>query len=400
MKLLFLITSLHNGGAERALSNMSLNFPGNVEHTVLLNKRYEDEYPFRGDIRTLGIDEDFKMSLWFQLKVFLRRMRALRQEKQNGGYQACISFMESSNFANILSGRKHCKVIVSVRTDYRDAKSKIFKWIVVPLAGILYRRADAIAVISEGIRENLINNLHLDGNRIYVIYNVFPVQQLREQAKVPIENDDLIQYMRDSFVYVNMGRLEAPKGQGNLIRAFSVVARRCDKAKLIIMGKGKEQEYLEKVISAYGLEDRVRILPFQSNPHQILSACDAYVFPSLWEGFGNALCEALICGLPCIASDCRSGPREILAPHTDVTHHNKYEIEYAEYGILTPVCSGIKQTQQTALEREEELLAEAMTGLYEDKELYARYQKAAEKRAAQFDVKSVMQQWTDLVHGV
>lgn len=398
MKLLFLITSLHGGGAERVLSNISQNFPDDVECTVLLNKKASDDYPFKGQIITLGIEEDFRMNLGFQLRVFFRRIKMLRKLKRNGEYQACISFMDSSNFANILSGNKKCKTIVSIRTNYTGVESKIYKRIIIPMASLLYRFADAIVPVSGEIKNELVNKMHINANKIRVIYNAFNIKQILENAQQPIEDVDIKNFIKDSFVYVNMGRLTRPKGQPHLIRSFSKVRMHCKNAKLIIMGDGKEREYLEGIVKLYNLEAFVKILPFQSNPYRVLASCNAYVFPSLWEGYPNALCEALICGLPCIAADFKSGAREILAPDTDITYQNKDKIEYAQYGILVPVCSGKRSVEPAALEREEELLADAMVRLQTNDNIYKRYKNAANERATQLDIKPVIQQWINLIN--
>lgn len=397
MKILFLITSLHKGGAERVLSNMSLNFPEEVECTALLNERHKDDYPFKGEIRTIGIKEDFKMNLWFQIKVFLKRYIMLCKMKKNGKYQSCISFMESSNFANILSGKKYCKVIVTVHISYQDINSRIYKWIVVPTAAKLYKRADAIVTVSEGIKDELIRNLHIDKNKIHVIYNAFNVQQLAECAEMPIENQKIRDFIKDSFVYVNMGRLEHQKGQWHLIRVFAEVIKKCPDVKLIIMGEGKYRDYFENLIQMYSLQESILLLHFQQNPYQILHACSAYVMPSLFEGYPNALCEALICELPCIATDFRTGAREILAPDTDFTYQNRQNIEYAKYGILTPVCSEKHYNAINALEQEEELLMRAMLKLRQDSVLYNKYKKTAMERAKQLDIQPIMHEWMQLI---
>lgn len=398
MKLLFLITSLHRGGAERVLSNISQNFPDDVECTVLINKKYADDYPFKGKIITLDIGEDFSTSPVFQLKVLLKRLRVLRKLKRSGEYQACISFMNSSNFANILSGNKRCKTIVSIHASYAGMGKKVYKQIIISMASLLYRFADAIVPVSEVIKGELVNNLHINADKIHVIYNAFNISQILDYIKQPIEDPDVEEFIRDSFVYVNMGQLTHVKGQYHLIRAFSKVRTQCQNVKLIIMGEGKEHKYLTEIVQSLGLMDCVKILPFQSNPFRILNRCNVYVFPSLSEGYPNALCEALICGLPCIATNFKSGVREILAPDTDITYQNKDEVEYAKYGILTPVCSGKKYTGADMLEREEELLAEAMLQIQTNDTLYTKYQKAANERAAHLDIKPIIGQWIELIN--
>ena len=91
---------------------------------------------------------------------------------------------------------------------------------------------------------------------------------------------------------------------------------------------------------------------FVINPHGFIARCDVFVFPSLFEGFGMAILEALACGKACISSDCSAGPREILAPGTPVSKKTD-TVEMAEYGILTPVCDGLHENAVDPLTREE-----------------------------------------------
>jgi glycosyltransferase involved in cell wall biosynthesis len=141
----------------------------------------------------------------------------------------------------------------------------------------------------------------------------------------------------------------------------------------------------------------VTLLPYQKNPFAILNKCDVFVMPSMFEGYCNALCEALICGLPCIATDFQSSAREIIAPGTPINYQIKMGIEYAEYGIITPVCSGTKYKGNEPLENAEQDLADAMLALYKDKEIFNNYKLKANIRANQFDINKKVQEWIELV---
>lgn len=101
-------------------------------------------------------------------------------------------------------------------------------------------------------------------------------------------------------------------------------------------------EMLEEMTKDYGLENDIFLMGVVKNPYAVSRNCDVFVFPSMYEGMPNALVENMVCGLPVIATDFRSGAREILAPGTDYSFQNSENIEMAEYGIIVPVCSGEK----------------------------------------------------------
>jgi glycosyltransferase involved in cell wall biosynthesis len=131
------------------------------------------------------------------------------------------------------------------------------------------------------------------------------------------------------------------------------------------------------------------------NPYPYVSHSDAYVMTSFNEGFPNALVEAMSLGLPAIASDCRSGPREILAPDTDF-RKKAAGVEYAPFGILVPECSGNRAAGGEP-EPAEQDLAEAMVRLIEDGRMREAYRRKSMERAGQFSKDLALQQWERLI---
>ena len=105
----------------------------------------------------------------------------------------------------------------------------------------------------------------------------------------------------------------------------------------------------------------------------------------------------MICGLPIITTDYRYGAREILAPDTDYKFQLKDGIEFAKYGIITPVCSGKKYSSQEPLEKAERFLMEAMIKMIEDKVLRKHYSEEALKRAEDFAIDKKVRQWLELL---
>ncbi|MCD8038352.1 MAG: glycosyltransferase [Lachnospiraceae bacterium] len=390
-KILFLISSLRGGGAERALSNITLAMPDDVEFDILVNFTTDKDYPHKGNVISLDLPKKDNFSLLYQIRAFLKRIAVLRKMKRNNNYDACISFMDSANFANILSGKRCCKVIVSVRNTLSQSTSGKYKYIVNPFVRILYPHADKIIALSKGTEWDLEKNFKLRKQKLGTIYNGYSIAAIKKST----EMESSVWLDEDCFYFITVGRLCRQKGQWHLIRAFSKVASEFPECRLIICGQGAYEEMLRETAVKFNVSDKVIFTGFIRNTFAVAKKCNVFVFPSLYEGFGNVMIENMACGLPVIASDFRSGAREILAPDTDFRFEQTERIEKAKYGVIVPVCSGKKLIDEP-LEKEEKLLTEAMLEMYENEELRSYYSKASVERAEDFDVSKVVSQWLAL----
>jgi glycosyltransferase involved in cell wall biosynthesis len=121
---------------------------------------------------------------------------------------------------------------------------------------------------------------------------------------------------------MGVGRLTRQKDFPTLIRAFAAV-RKVRDCRLVILGEGKDRPALEALAKEMGVGGDVDLPGFVENPYAHMSRASLFVLSSAWEGSPNVLTEALALGLPAVATDCPSGPREIL--------------EDGRYGPLVPV---------------------------------------------------------------
>ena len=349
------------------------------------------------------------------MDAYAFHIQKLTAIKQSLGIDCSISFLNSANYINTLSDAGD-KRIISIRSCLsgpyapQDCQSLEGKARIESAC----RLADKIIPVSCEAEDNLIREYHADPTKTQVIYNYVDRENITAQSvefpqgpsrdQLPNDAPDLKELSRiikaADFVFFASGRLTEKKGQWHMIRAFTEVIKSQPKAILVILGKtGKGNEdttaFLRRVIKENHLEDHVILAGFYKNPASLLKRGDAFVMTSFNEGFPNALVEAMALSLPVIAADCRSGPREILAPETDC-HIKTSEADYAPYGILVPECSGAKKTN-APLEKNEQILADVMKRLINDKDLREYYGKQSLIRIQDFDKQKTLSQWKAVI---
>lgn len=231
-----------------------------------------------------------------------------------------------------------------------------------------YPRVDRVVALSRGVADDLIQHVPSIASRVEVIHNAGLDDTLLDRARQPLANGLRAQISRP--LIVACGRLMPQKGYPVLLEAFARL-RPDTGAHLWIVGEGPQRSYLERRIAALGLGGSVRMFGFQSNPYPYMSAADVFVVPSLWEGFGNVIVEAMATGRPVVASDCPHGPSEIV---TDGTN-----------GLL--VRPGDVHDLERALRR-----------VLGDHELAARLGASARGRALDFHARTIAASYASLFH--
>lgn len=400
-KILFVISTLNTGGAQRAFANISMGLPEKYECDFLLNDTENISYPYKGNLLNLGLKpEKDKTKLWYQFKVFWKRVLTLRKLKKSGKYLCCISGLTSANAVNILTKCKECKTIISIRIFTSKDRLKGVKDIISTVAiKALYNRADVITTVSESAKLDLSKNYGIKKEKIVTIYNGYDIVKIQQSAQEELSDKEKEWFAGCSKMIVTMGRLTQQKGQQYLIEAMKTVHQELPTAKLLILGEGELEQSLREQAVKDGMQDVVVFGGFVKNPYHILSKCDLFVLPSLYEGFPNALVEAMCCGLPVISTDCDSGAREILAPGTDISKKVTHDFERAEYGILCPVCDEQQEGNHAELATEEINIATAILTILRDGDMYAHYQEMGAIRAQQMSIRNVIGQWIHLMGG-
>lgn len=180
---------------------------------------------------------------------------------------------------------------------------------------LLYRRADKIICTSEYVKQQLLKRRVSEKNRMVFIPNPVDMQRVLRMSKVMTGSLELSMPRRKHVISV--GRLIIAKGMDVLIAAISRHSLR-NRVRLTIIGDGPEREHLMRMVEDLQLQDTVHFLGYQENPYPYMREADLYVMASRWEGYVNTLVEAMVLKLQIVATDCHSGPGELLKSHLDM----------------------------------------------------------------------------------
>lgn len=384
-----IITKLNGGGAERCASNLSIELSKKYNVKLIVFDATNITYPYGGELIDLNIANSD--GVWSKVTNVIKRVKKVREIKKKYKIDCAISLLDGPNIVNVLSSRGE-RTIVSVRNMLSHEPVSALRKKLIRFTSV---HSDVTVSLSEMVKYDLVKYFDIPKEKITTIYNHCDAQLLKDLCK---DNPTGINTDPNKVNYVTMGRLNKQKGQWHLIRAFQNVVKEIPNAHLYIMGEGELEQQLKSLISELNLENSITMTGYIKNPHGIYNQCEVFVFPSLFEGLGNVLLEALAFDMPIIASDCEAGPREILAPNTDV-HTKASDMELTEYGVLVPVCDGNHFNASDPLTKAEECLANAMIYLNNNLEVKNNYIEKARNRMNNFDKQFIMDEWVKVIEG-
>lgn len=372
-------------------ARLSRHFQISYDVSVISFDSSRKDYDYAGTMVDLGLQSS--SSLLHRLFVILKATKKVRRLKKTIKPYACISVIGHPNLANVLS-RQDEICIVSVRTYMRRSPSVIKHFLQKQLVRIMYNRADKVVAICEGVRKDLVDYYGVNPRKIDVIYPYFDVAEIQRKSQEQIEPEWADVFSKP--VVITAGRITYDKGHWHLIKAFSLVKMKVPEAVLVILGRGEMEDDLKHLAVRSGYAEDIHFMGYRENPFKYIHKAKAFAFPSLIEGFGNALGEALACGTPAVAADCDVGPREILAPEGD-PHLKANDIEEHLAGFLVPAFDENCDLQTTGPVINEQYMATALLRILQDNQLREKMSKAAKQRAMRFDTSVVTEQWDELL---
>ncbi|BAL22945.1 glycosyltransferase [Azoarcus sp. KH32C] len=311
MRLALFMPSFGDGGVERMLVNLA---GGLVERGVqvdFLTRSRKVPYLDRLDARVRLIETGKSGRLSVQ-PAMCRYLREARPDFVLCGKDRAA---QAALLARRLSGVPF-ELVMRPGTTVSERVARrgfIKRWRAFRLIRSTYGSAAAVVGNSEGVVRDVQMIAELPDARMHLIRNPVVTPDLAAQAAEPVEHPWFA--LGEPPVIVGVGGLRTQKGFDTLLRAFAQVRaqRAC---RLLILGEGRLREELQDLARELDVAEDFALPGFDQNPYRFVARAGLFVLASRWEGSPNALTEALGLGAPVVATDCPSGPREILAGGT------------------------------------------------------------------------------------
>jgi glycosyltransferase involved in cell wall biosynthesis len=363
VKVLVLLPNLVSAGGQRAV----LNFFYGLDRT-----RFDPELVIQERLGSFLPETEGRSGISFLLdRPFTRTdLPHLIRETTRHAKRAdvVVAALEGrASFCGLVAAKLARKPVVAwIHIDWRPFLEMV-SWRQ-KLALRSYALADRIAACSVGAAKSFAEIFRIPEHRIGTIYNGIPLDVVRKNADERLP--DHLSALFDQPTVVMVGRLDEQKGYPYLIDAHARLINEGLQHNLVVVGEGGLKPMLEAQVASLGVAGSVHFVGFQSNPHRFIKRATVFALPSIFEGFGLVIAEALACGTPVVSTDCPSGPAEILAD--------------GKYGLLVPP-------------RDPVALADGIRTLLSDAEQRSRLSVLGQARAGDFDEREKLKEWEALL---
>ena len=377
MKVLVLHGHLSMGGEERVLLSVLKNLVElNYDVDLLItwnhgeNNLFENEIPKKVNYKFLFDNYNGKNKLIkeiYRIRAKATYLKKVEKTIKENKYDVIIDY--SSNL---------------LKYNNFDIKVPVFAWIHFSLTfgeklsadkiekyKKQYKKYDKILAICDTMRDEFVEILGMDKNKVELVYNPIDLEAIRKKAKnidKKYEN-----YLKQDY-FLQVSRLTEQKQPEHLVDIYYKLKQQGIKEKLYFIGNGEKVELIKQKIKEYKLENDVILLGQIENPYPFFKNAKLFVHTAKYEGLPTVLLESLALGTPVVAYDCPTGPKDILGKNS-------------EYGELIPL-------------NDKDTFVEKVYELMNKNEKYENYRKLSLVRANDFSMESNKAKLKELIENI
>lgn len=351
---------------QRAVSNISLALPSDTTQYVGFFGVEEECFNYNAKLIDFSLAGSLETGFINKVYNFNKRIIKLRDFVKSEKINTVVSFGDAANLINVLSFHK-AECITSIRGAIGGyEQNNIYSWLYKKLALLIYRFPDKIVTVSDELKVEM--SKISDKNKITHIPNLYHIDEIEEKSNIDLPST--YSHLNNSIFLLCVGSLTVTKGQEILINAFKTISCEYSDLRLVLIGRGPKKKDFIELAEKLNILSKIDFIAFDPNPYRYMKRANLFVLPSLTEGFPNVLVEAMACGCPVIAFDCKTGPKEIIGQ--------------SEYGEIINEFSSEK-------------LAERIVMLLNDHKRYEKLKELSIKRASDFSSDRVISQWIEIL---
>jgi glycosyltransferase involved in cell wall biosynthesis len=318
-KVVFFVTSLNSGGIENYLLRFLTYYEGEIEPIIICKGNVfgelEDEYRKIKHIKIIKIDVGY-----FNLSAFFNIFNLLKEEKVNsicdftGNFAGIILFV-----ANLAKVKNRIAFYRGSSNRFKETKLRLIynNWMLF----LVKKNATSILSNSKSAFDFFYKNKSRVDSRFKVVYNGIDAKKFNSKSIIYKKEDFGIP--KNAYVVGHTGRYNFAKNHKTILDVAIKICTKYDSIYFVLCGKDTDVYLGDEIASNPILKDKVKVLGYRNDVSSILTLFDLYFFPSITEGQPNSLIEAMISGLPILASNIgpiiETTPEEI---HKDLKNPN------------------------------------------------------------------------------
>jgi len=311
-RLTFVIPAMTGGGAERQMSYLANHAAATGYNCSLitLSSNTADAYSLDPRIDRIGLDVMREScGFWESIQTNRNRIRLLKKAILDCHPDGVVSFCDKMNIMTLAavggSSGRNIPVIIGERSDPRKQH---LGWFWETLRRFYYPKCSASVVQTAAVGEYL-KKIIGTSKPVHVVPTAFqPENREHSLTQALLSSDKTTSVKR--LLYA--GRLSNEKGIDRLLAIWPALHERFPVWRLLVAGEGAEKEHWLHTNASHPSAASIDWLGWVPDLRALMASCDAFVLPSQYEGFPNALIEAMDCGLPCVATDCSASIREFM----------------------------------------------------------------------------------------
>lgn len=357
VSIALIIPSLTAGGAERVFSILANALAKHYKVTLFILYKCEIFYKLDSQIEVVFC-KDYYTPNFNCIKSVINNfsfIKFLKQEIKVRNSQLILGFTTTANvYSVIISRRLRIKSVISERIYPEFGINSFWKRV----RQFVYPKTNLLVVQTIPIKTYF--NTFVNSDKIQIIENPLSPELISKRKAGNRTN-----------TIISIGRLDQQKNQDLLLKAFSKLDE--EKWKLIIIGEGQLRERYEQLAKSLKIEKQVEFTGAIKDVSTYLNTGGIFVLSSRFEGFPNVLIEAMYFGMPCIATDCPSGPSDI--------------IEDGKNGFLIPV-------------EDEDALSKKLDILIDNEALCESFGENAQRTASRFETDLIVDKWLNAINSV